>query len=109
MHVPNSKTALTHVTISISGISYGYFFLVICLVFIGECTALVGDIADHLGCFINLKDEVTAIAFVALSVPGNTVGLEFSQNFSVLCSVGISTTSWHLLLWEPSSILLAWS
>jgi len=36
------------------------------------CTAVIGDIAGHLGCFIYLKDGVNAIAFVALgtSVPG---------------------------------------
>merc|ERR1712073_271252 len=39
--------------------------------FIGACTAIIGDVAGHLGCFINLKDGVNAIAFVALgtSVP----------------------------------------
>ena len=39
---------------------------------IGVCTAVIGDIASHLGCFIYLKDTVNAIAFVALgtSVPG---------------------------------------
>ena len=39
---------------------------------IGICTAVIGDVAGHLGCFINLKDGVNAIAFVALgtSVPG---------------------------------------
>ena len=33
-----------------------------------------GDVAGHLGCAINLKDSVNAIAFVALgtSVPGRT-------------------------------------
>merc|ERR1719273_1568258 len=38
---------------------------------IGMCTAVIGDIASHLGCFIFLKDSVNAIAFVALgtSVP----------------------------------------
>ena len=53
----------------------------------------IGDIADHLECFMNLEDGFNAIATVALgtSVPGPTVGHEFSQNFSVLCSVGIST------------------
>ena len=42
------------------------------MVFIGACTAVIGDVAGHLGCFINLKDSVNAIAFVALgtSVPG---------------------------------------
>ena len=44
---------------------------------IGACTAVIGDVAGHLGCFINLKDSVNAIAFVALgtSVPGIIVGL----------------------------------
>jgi solute carrier family 8 (sodium/calcium exchanger) len=38
---------------------------------IGACTAVIGDVAGHLGCFIFLKDSVNAIAFVALgtSVP----------------------------------------
>merc|ERR1719511_503411 len=38
---------------------------------IGVCTAVIGDVAGHLGCFIYLKDSVNAIAFVALgtSVP----------------------------------------
>lgn len=40
---------------------------------IGVCTAVIGDVAGHLGCWIYLKDSVNAIAFVALgtSVPGN--------------------------------------
>jgi solute carrier family 8 (sodium/calcium exchanger) len=39
---------------------------------IGVCTAVIGDVAAQLGCFIYLKDSVNAIAFVALgtSVPG---------------------------------------
>ena len=45
---------------------------------IGLCTAVIGDVAGHLGCFINLKDGVNAIAFVALgtSVPGTKLSLE---------------------------------
>ena len=44
----------------------------ISIIFIGLCTAIIGDVAGHLGCFIYLKDSVNAIAFVALgtSVPG---------------------------------------
>ena len=50
----------------------GYVTFVISIAFIGACTAIIGDVAGHLGCFINLKDGVNAIAFVALgtSVPG---------------------------------------
>ena len=54
------------------GIGSGYPCFFMSLVFIGACTAVIGDVAGHLGCFINLKDSVNAIAFVALgtSVPG---------------------------------------
>ena len=50
----------------------GYPTFVISIIFIGLCTAIIGDVAGHLGCFIYLKDSVNAIAFVALgtSVPG---------------------------------------
>merc|ERR1719420_85565 len=49
----------------------GYPTFVLSSIFIGLCTAVIGDVAGHLGCFINLKDSVNAIAFVALgtSVP----------------------------------------
>merc|ERR1719460_2702757 len=49
----------------------GYPTFVISIAFIGANTAIIGDVAGHLGCFINLKDGVNAIAFVALgtSVP----------------------------------------
>merc|ERR1719369_765883 len=49
----------------------GYPTFVISILFIGLNTAVIGDIASHLGCFIFLKDSVNAIAFVALgtSVP----------------------------------------
>jgi hypothetical protein len=45
------------------------------MIFIGGCTAVIGDVASHLGCFINIKDGLNAIAFVALgtSVPGTKV------------------------------------
>ncbi len=50
----------------------GYPTFVVSIVMIGMCTAVIGDVASHLGCFIYLKDSVNAIAFVALgtSVPG---------------------------------------
>ena len=52
----------------------GYPTFVVSILMIGANTALIGDIAGHLGCFIFLKDSVNAIAFVALgtSVPGET-------------------------------------
>ncbi len=55
-----------------TGIANGYPCFVIAIAMIGACTAVIGDVAGHLGCFIYLKDSVNAIAFVALgtSVPG---------------------------------------
>ena len=54
------------------GIANGYPTFVISIAAVGVCTAVIGDVAGHLGCFIYLKDCVNAIAFVALgtSVPG---------------------------------------
>jgi len=49
----------------------GWACFVVSILQIGVCTAIVGDVASHLGCTIGLKDTVTAITFVALgtSVP----------------------------------------
>merc|ERR1711983_756640 len=54
-----------------AGLAKGYPCFVISICMIGLCTAVIGDVAGHLGCFIYLKDSVNAIAFVALgtSVP----------------------------------------
>ncbi|XP_059087402.1 sodium/calcium exchanger 3-like isoform X1 [Tigriopus californicus] len=54
-----------------AGIANGYPCFVVSISMIGVCTAVIGDVAGHLGCFIYLKDQVNAIAFVALgtSVP----------------------------------------
>jgi len=54
-----------------AGLFNGYPCFVISIAMIGVCTAVIGDVAGHLGCFIYLKDSVNAIAFVALgtSVP----------------------------------------
>jgi len=58
----------------ILAIMEGYPTFVISILFIGMNTAVIGDVAGHLGCFIYLKDCVNAIAFVALgtSVPSRT-------------------------------------
>jgi len=54
-----------------AGLAKGYPTFVISILMIGLVTAVIGDVAGHLGCFIFLKDSVNAIAFVALgtSVP----------------------------------------
>lgn len=50
----------------------GWLCFIVSIIWIGILTALVGDLASHMGCTIKLKDSVTAISFVALgtSVPG---------------------------------------
>lgn len=44
----------------------GWATFIVSLMFIGICTAIVGEIATIFGCAIGLKDSVTAITFVAL-------------------------------------------
>lgn len=55
----------------------GYVCLVVAIFVIGVLTAVIGDIANHMGCTIYLKDSVTATTIVALgtSMPGNADSL----------------------------------
>merc|ERR1739844_49906 len=71
MHFLTLPWKLIFAFIPPTAIYSGYPTFVIAIFFIGACTAVIGDIAGHLGCFIYLKDCVNAIAFVALgtSVP----------------------------------------
>ena len=74
-HLPASSLGPAHYSPTFLAIMEGYPTFVISILMIGGNTALIGDIAGHLGCFIFLKDSVNAIAFVALgtSVPGRTL------------------------------------
>ncbi|VDK63548.1 unnamed protein product [Anisakis simplex] len=49
----------------------GWACFVVSIIMIGVLTALIGDLASQFGCWVGLKDAVTAISFVALgtSVP----------------------------------------
>jgi len=71
MHFLTLPWKIIFATIPPTAIYNGYPTFVISIGFVGLCTAVIGDVAGHLGCFINLKDCVNAIAFVALgtSVP----------------------------------------
>jgi len=71
MHFLTLPWKLIFAFIPPTALGQGYATFVISIAFIGACTAVIGDVAGHLGCFINLKDGVNAIAFVALgtSVP----------------------------------------
>lgn len=63
---------------------------------IGLVTAIIGDVAGHLGCFIFLKDSVNAIAFVALgtSVPGTLLSSQtlHENTFLVRCPFAVKLT-----------------
>merc|ERR1712241_148465 len=71
MHFLTLPWKLIFALIPPTGIANGYPTFVISIAAVGLCTAVIGDVAGHLGCFIYLKDCVNAIAFVALgtSVP----------------------------------------
>jgi len=71
MHFLTLPWKLLFALIPPTAIGQGYPTFVIAIAAIGLCTAVIGDVAGHLGCFIYLKDCVNAIAFVALgtSVP----------------------------------------
>jgi len=49
-----------------TSICNGYLAFVVSLLFIGLCTAVVGDVAALFGCICGVPDEITAITFVAL-------------------------------------------
>ena len=70
----------------------GYITFVVSIAFIGACTAIIGDVAGHLGCFIYLKDGVNAIAFVALgtSVPGTKYLQPLRLNLSLKVELRIT-------------------
>merc|ERR1711923_463419 len=71
MHFLTLPWKLIFALIPPTGIANGYPTFVVSIAAIGIVTAVIGDIAGHLGCFIYLKDCVNAIGFVALgtSVP----------------------------------------
>uniref|UniRef100_A0AC34RD67 Sodium/calcium exchanger membrane region domain-containing protein n=1 Tax=Panagrolaimus sp. JU765 TaxID=591449 RepID=A0AC34RD67_9BILA len=52
--------------------AHGWICFIFAIIAIGLLTAIIGDIASHLGCTIGLKDTVTAISLVAMgtSLPG---------------------------------------
>merc|ERR1712048_1188165 len=71
MHFLTLPWKLIFAVIPPTAIANGYPTFVVSIAAIGICTAVIGDVAGHLGRFIYLKDCVNAIAFVALgtSVP----------------------------------------
>ena len=66
MHLLTFGFKLIFAVIPPPGLGGGWPCFVISLVFIGVIVIIVGDLAGIFGCLIGLKDEVTAITFVAL-------------------------------------------
>jgi len=121
MHFLTLPWKLIFAFIPPTAIYNGYPTFVLAIGFIGLCTAVIGDVAGHLGCFINLKDGVNAIAFVALgtSVPdtfasktaaiedetadasvGNVTG---SNAVNVFLGIGIAWTM-AAIYWEAQGL-----
>jgi len=121
MHFLTLPWKLIFAFIPPTAIYNGYPTFVIAILFIGACTAVIGDVAGHLGCFIYLKDGVNAIAFVALgtSVPDtfasktaaieddsadNSVGNVTGSNaVNVFLGIGIAW-SMAAIYWESSGM-----
>merc|ERR1712128_5243 len=121
MHFLTLPWKLIFAFIPPTAMANGYVTFVISLVFIWGCTAIIGDVAAHLGCFINLKDGVNAIAFVALgtSVPDtfasktaaiedetadNSVGNVTGSNaVNVFLGIGIAWTM-AAVYWESQGL-----
>merc|ERR1719249_365483 len=121
MHFLTLPWKLIFAFIPPTAMANGYVTFVISIAFIGACTAVIGDVAGHLGCFINLKDGVNAIAFVALgtSVPDtfasktaaiedetadNSVGNVTGSNaVNVFLGIGIAWTM-AAIYWESQGL-----
>uniref|UniRef100_A0A8R1DRK7 Calx-beta domain-containing protein n=1 Tax=Caenorhabditis japonica TaxID=281687 RepID=A0A8R1DRK7_CAEJA len=71
MHILTVPWKLTFATIPPTDYLGGWATFVVAIFMIGVLTAVVGDLASQFGCWVGLKDAVTAISFVALgtSVP----------------------------------------
>jgi len=121
MHFLTLPWKLIFALIPPTGIANGYPTFVISIAAIGLVTAVIGDVAGHLGCFIYLKDCVNAIGFVALgtSVPDtfasktaaieddtadNSVGNVTGSNaVNVFLGIGIAWTI-AAIYWESQGL-----
>merc|ERR1712051_205416 len=106
MHFLTLPWKLIFAFIPPTALANGYPTFVISIFMIGACTAVIGDVAGHLGCFINLKDGVNAIAFVALEdeTADNSVGNVTGSNaVNVFLGIGIAWTM-AAIYWESQGL-----
>uniref|UniRef100_A0A0N4ZSW9 Sodium/calcium exchanger 1 n=1 Tax=Parastrongyloides trichosuri TaxID=131310 RepID=A0A0N4ZSW9_PARTI len=122
MHFLCVPWKLSFATIPPTDIWGGWACFVVSIAMIGLLTALIGDLASQFGCWVGLKDAVTAITFVALgtSVPdtfaskvaaiqdkyadssiGNVTG---SNGVNVFLGIGIAWTMAAVYHWYHGSI-----
>ncbi len=66
-------------------IGNGWACFVVSISLIGFLTAIIGDVAQGLGCTVGLKDSINAITFVAVgtSLPGLYTKIEIGENIVV--------------------------
>lgn len=71
MHFVSVPWKLLFATIPPTDYWSGWACFLVSVILIGILTAITGDLASHFGCWVGLKDAVTAISFVAFgtSVP----------------------------------------
>ena len=72
MHILTVPWKIAFATIPPTDYWGGWACFVVSIAMIGVLTAVIGDLASQLGCWVGLTDAMTAISFVALgtSVPG---------------------------------------
>jgi hypothetical protein len=66
VHIPNLPWKLLCACVPPTDIADGWLSFCCALIVIGLITAIIGDMAELLGCVMSLPDEITAITFVAL-------------------------------------------
>merc|ERR1711890_23794 len=67
MHFLTLPWKLIFAFIPPTAIYNGYLTFVVSIAFIGACTAIIGDVAGHLGCFIYLKDAVNVFLGIGIA------------------------------------------
>ncbi|KAK3854830.1 hypothetical protein Pcinc_038704 [Petrolisthes cinctipes] len=89
----DSITAIAFVALgtSVPDLLMGYPTFLISILGIGLVTALIGDMASHVGCTIGLKDTITAIGFVALGTSVPALGGGYICFVVAIIWVGILT------------------
>ena len=69
-------------------------------------TAAVGDIASHLGCFINLKDAVNAITFITIGTAlpdtfaSKLAAIQVNDNISFIHFYYIIMKKWTVYIYK---------